>query len=644
MKTKNFFIAVMAMLLLAGCANSNADSRKDSGDLSTDTTTSETTSTQPVGELNTVTISVSDLSDGYEWENGVKYNSFKLDTVTTVTSSGGANTGKYYSSDNSYRLYAAENATLTISVSENHSLKSISISYKGKENGAIEGLKSEEAKEVSGNSVTLTPISTTGSKGKVFITSFTVSYYGEKGEAPFTPRTNWKQEELDLLDQYAYGVTVPFIQYKGISIVYDEFGLYVQADNADLALTKQFIDAFEESEVWVNLDEELPENDANFIASIDTDAGERFVTANIYVVDDEGDLVTEDTAKGTFYIDLVDPFYYAWDDNMMTELLTSISSSVTLPEVEDISYFAVTELEELEGYALYLYNQEETALAAYKNKVSEWTISEETEASFKAMPISEDLILEVSYEEGMLVLQLIKHLPKLDAYPAAEVAEYLEGIVLPSPACGQYFTKEYVDQTTEFMGMEYVIRYLEVKAYGVSQDEFDVYDGLFAGEEFTKGDGYVSYYDATTLLTATFSYSFDAENGVITMQFDPVEKQYESASWSDVALKFQEEWLTAKGLSVTLPELTAPEGERFIFSSMINEPGYYDCFEIMVKGNMESAWLEILKGVDYTIPETAGDYGYECIDPNGILEIDVMYESESGYTLANIYSYADFAE
>ena len=82
------------------------------------------------GEVNTVSYTISDVALAYGWSNGVKYASFQLDSVVTVSSVGGGNTGKYYETDVSYRLYASEKAQLKINVIDKHAIKSVKATYK----------------------------------------------------------------------------------------------------------------------------------------------------------------------------------------------------------------------------------------------------------------------------------------------------------------------------------------------------------------------------------------------------------------------------------------------------------------------------------------------------------------------------------
>ena len=91
----------------------------------------------------TSSITVEELAEGYGWENAQKYSSFKMDSKITISSEGGDNTGKYYYSDETYRLYGAENAKLIFQAPEGQYIRGIKLTFKVKNNGAFrEGLQS----------------------------------------------------------------------------------------------------------------------------------------------------------------------------------------------------------------------------------------------------------------------------------------------------------------------------------------------------------------------------------------------------------------------------------------------------------------------------------------------------------------------
>ena len=121
--------------------------------------------------LQPTTITVTMSSNG--WSNSTKYTSLNMDTNISVSVNGGSNSGKYYTSDQTWRLYSSENATLTIKAANGKTITKVIIVYNNgsatlQYNGT--NISSTEF-EVSGNSVVIKATS-----GKPFIKSITVVY------------------------------------------------------------------------------------------------------------------------------------------------------------------------------------------------------------------------------------------------------------------------------------------------------------------------------------------------------------------------------------------------------------------------------------------------------------------------------------
>lgn len=77
----------------------------------------------------TVSTTIADYALANNWANSTQYSSITLNDNVTATAVGGVNTGKYYTSDNSWRLYSNENATLSISANGGATLKSVALTY-----------------------------------------------------------------------------------------------------------------------------------------------------------------------------------------------------------------------------------------------------------------------------------------------------------------------------------------------------------------------------------------------------------------------------------------------------------------------------------------------------------------------------------
>ena len=103
-----------------------------------------------LGEV-TASVVIASYADEKGWVNGTKYPTIELDSNATATANGSSNTGKYYTTGESWRTYASESATITISVADGYELVSITVTYS---EGAFTNLTSGAAANASGSSVT----------------------------------------------------------------------------------------------------------------------------------------------------------------------------------------------------------------------------------------------------------------------------------------------------------------------------------------------------------------------------------------------------------------------------------------------------------------------------------------------------------
>lgn len=133
-----------------------------------------------VSQNKTASISISDYASAHSWNNGEQYETVTLDENVTATATGTTNTGKYYSNDNSWRIYNSEGGYLTISVSNGGSLTSATISF------GNSTLSYDDDDITSGTAVSLSESSASFyAGGKTYIFSISVDY-----NVPFTTYYN----------------------------------------------------------------------------------------------------------------------------------------------------------------------------------------------------------------------------------------------------------------------------------------------------------------------------------------------------------------------------------------------------------------------------------------------------------------------
>ena len=121
----------------------------------------------------TASVNIGTYASEQGWVNGTQYETVTLDENVTATADGGSNTGKYYSSNSSWRLYANESAELIIAL-EGGTLSSVTITYSGNKltyNG--EDVTSGTSVNVSGNSATF---AVSGSSSNSQVTAIEVNY------------------------------------------------------------------------------------------------------------------------------------------------------------------------------------------------------------------------------------------------------------------------------------------------------------------------------------------------------------------------------------------------------------------------------------------------------------------------------------
>lgn len=74
------------------------------------------------------TLYIADCISDNEWANATRHTEIAID-VATFTMQGGGNTGKVYVDDFTWRMYASEFATITISPNENYHLVGLIVNY-----------------------------------------------------------------------------------------------------------------------------------------------------------------------------------------------------------------------------------------------------------------------------------------------------------------------------------------------------------------------------------------------------------------------------------------------------------------------------------------------------------------------------------
>ena len=95
-----------------------------------------------------------------------------------------------------------------------------------------------------------------------------------------------------------------------------------------------------------------------------------------------------------------------------------------------------------------------------------------------------------------------------------------------------------------------------------------------------------------------------------------------------------------------IPYIDSASDSAVIYSeSIAGDDDYAPCFYFVIQGNVVDESLAALKAGEWTVPETASEYGYECVNKPKTIEIDISYvetsdEANKIYAGTNYYVYA----
>ena len=110
------------------------------------------------------------------------------------------------------------------------------------------------------------------------------------------------------------------------------------------------------------------------------------------------------------------------------------------------------------------------------------------------------------------------------------------------------------------------------------------------------------------------------------------------------------DFLETRGVTVTaLSYIDSISDDKVIYTdSFAGDSEYYPYFEFTVEGDVVEEALAALKTAEWTVPDEASEYGYECINKEETIEVDITYNDEDDLeydvhagTDFVIYSYAD---
>jgi hypothetical protein len=136
----------------------------------------------------TATVAIGDYAAANAWENSTLYAELAVNADVTVSLTAtpnngyGQNTGKYYTSDTTWRIYQNETPAITITAAEGKTIVSVKVTYVSNKTGVLLNgdaqIETDAVIEVNANSITLGVGNTDASvtNGQVRITAIEVVY------------------------------------------------------------------------------------------------------------------------------------------------------------------------------------------------------------------------------------------------------------------------------------------------------------------------------------------------------------------------------------------------------------------------------------------------------------------------------------
>lgn len=161
---------------------------------------------------------IGDYASENGWSNNTKYTSLAMDSKISLSVSGSTYSGKYYTADNTWRLYQSENGTLTINLGDSgYHLVNATITFTTTSNGTLidssaEAITSGSTIELSGTSAVFTA-SGTSAGGVIRISSITVVY--APNLTSITLDTSGVQTSFTVGDTFTYSGLVVTAHYTG---------------------------------------------------------------------------------------------------------------------------------------------------------------------------------------------------------------------------------------------------------------------------------------------------------------------------------------------------------------------------------------------------------------------------------------------
>ena len=351
-------------------------------------------------------------------------------------------------------------------------------------------------------------------------------------------KSSWSDAEKALLTTYAYGEDVPFVYFEGnAEMVYDEdYGcLSVSGGQATAAELEAYATILDSYGYVGGYDEENLIYD--FIAEITTEDGTRYIELQFYCLNE----AEEFAESGTFWLDIYDPYFYAWADMPLSDIMETfaVPTSTVVPGFVGASYFDLVMDYYLFGYDVLVVDaygvNAATCEASYETvlEAASWTVEyvvdEESGNFYNAVSPAEDLGIQFFYVPAIEALEIwiIGATPEVDGeenvvFPTSQMNTYvvdvleITGVTVPGldSSLGAIFTYMALVDDADFGTCFYV--YSVDNGTAGSNSLEDAYKALLEGaswvntndSEYTYEEYGYFYADASAKIEVQF-YSYD---------------------------------------------------------------------------------------------------------------------------------------
>ena len=214
----------------------------------------------------------------------------------------------------------------------------------------------------------------------------------------------------------------------------------------------------------------------------------------------------------------------------------------------------------------------------------------------------------------------------VEGHTVPDLSDYQDSVV---EYYGTSFSKSGISLWVDGDVVDGVLNVLDTLGYDVPEEpaESGAYELLSDDELVFIQVGYASYYKQTVIYIYAYADVYEPP-------FEPGDPGYVADAI--------EEFASNKGIEgFEAPDFTSVEDKVTKLTATYDDGQVYDNLEIQFEGDMVNDILAIFDGAGWDVPETAGDYGYECISANNELEADVKLSSDGSYTRVTFYSYDD---